>query len=199
MKQIQNYDKVTEAGEFKQLKPGIYPLVITDVKDNAEKEYLEIYYEIADGENKGYFAAAKEALGKDISKECRSYKESALPFFKAFIVAVEKSNQGYSFVKTWDESTLKGKYVIGVFGEEEYLDNDHNLKVICALQEFRSIPAFKEGKLKVPELKKLPEDQRPKEVVAGTAPINTATPDQAPANNAATIETPDLDKVEFPW
>lgn len=198
MKPIQGYDAITEAGEVKQLTPGIYPLVITDVIDKPENEYLEVYYDIADGEFKGYFAAAKAALGKDISKECRSYKENALSFFKGFIVAVEKSNNNYHW--DWDEKKLKGKFVMGVFGLEEYVPTGGNeVKVICALQDFRSIPAFKEGRIKVPELKKLPEDQRPKpqpQVVKPAAPVNTATPDQKPADS---VELPGMENVEFPW
>lgn len=158
MKPIQGYDQINEAGELKPLTPGFYLLKITDVVDVPEKEYLEIYFDIAQGDFKDYYAAAKASIGKDISKECRSYKSNALPFFKGFIVAVEKSNPGYQW--DWDEKKLVNKYVVGVFGEEEYL-KDNEVKVITALQEFRSIPAFKEGKLKVPELKKLPEEQKP--------------------------------------
>jgi len=159
MKPIVGYDQINEAGELKVLTKGIYPLVITDVVDVPEREYLEVYYDICQGEFKGYFAAAKASIGRDISKECRSYKESALPFFKGFIVAIEKSNPGYQW--DWDEKKLIGKFVVGVFGEEEYVDKNNEVKVIVALQEFRSLPAYKEGKLKVPELKKLPESERP--------------------------------------
>lgn len=159
MKPIVGYDQINEAGELKRLVPGIYLLKITDVVDVPDREYLEVYYDIAAGDFKDYFAAAKANIGRDISKECRSYKETALSFFKGFIVAVEKSNPGYNW--DWDEKKLIGKYVVGVFGEEEFLGKDNEVKVTTALQEFRSIPAYKEGKLKVPELKKLPEEQKP--------------------------------------
>ena len=48
-----------------------------------------------------------------------------------------------------------GKNVMAVFGEEEYLDKEGNVKIGTKLVEFRSLEAFKEGKIKVPELKKL--------------------------------------------
>lgn len=158
MKPIAGYDAINEAGELKSLVKGIYPLVITNIVNNEDREYLEVYYDVVKGDFKGYFAMAAKNIGRDISKEIRSYKETALPFFKAFITAVEKSNNGYSW--DWDERKLIGKYIIGVFGEEEYV-KDGEVKVSVKLREFRSVEAYKEGKIKVPELKKLPESERP--------------------------------------
>lgn len=157
MRQIPNFDQVQETGERKQLKPGIYPLVITDVVDVPDKEYLEVYFDITDGEFKNYFNDLSKNAGKDYSRTIRSYKESALPFFKSFITAVEKTNSSYKW--DWNEKSLKGKNVIGVFGEEEYLNKDNEVAVMCRLQEFRSLEAYQQGKLKVPELKKLQQEE----------------------------------------
>lgn len=178
MKPIVGYDKINEAGEFINVKPGIYPAVITDVIDKPENEYLEVYFDIVDGEFKGHFAEMKKAMNKDVSKEIRSYKTGALPFFKAFITAVEKSNAGYQW--NWDEKTLKGKFIVAVFGEEEFKNDKGEVKVSCRVQEFRSIPAFKEGKLKVPELKKLKTDPSSVQPVPAT-------------------ETPAIDLTEVNW
>ena len=100
---------------------------------------------------------------KDSSRSIRSYKTNALPFFKAFITAVEKTNQGYHW--DWDEKKLIGKNVIAIFGEEEYLDNEGNVKIATRVTEFRSIEAYNEGKLKAPELKKLPEEEKKPEPI----------------------------------
>jgi hypothetical protein len=89
---------------------------------------------------------------KDFSKTTRSYKRTALSFFKGFITAVENSNPGYKW--DWDEKKLVGKNVIAVFGEEEYL-KDGQVKTSVKLVEFRSLDAYKEGKIKVPEIKRL--------------------------------------------
>jgi len=154
MKPIQGYDLVNEAGDFKRLPAGIYGVKITKVVDVPEKEYLEIYCDIAKGEFANYFKTMVDNGLKDTSRDIRSYKQNALPFFKAFITAVEKTNPGYHW--DWDEQKLVGKNVIAVFGEEEYLDKEGNVKVRTSVQEFRSLEAFQQGKLKVPELKKLP-------------------------------------------
>lgn len=150
MRPIEGYEQITEAGEFKPLVKGIYPLIIKDAVEVADKEYLTFSLDIVKGEFKDYF----KNIGLNY---IRSYKENALPFFKAFMTAVEKSNSGY--IWNWEEKTLINKYVMGVFGEEEYVANDGTIKVKVVLVECRSVEAFKEGKIKIPELKKLTQEQ----------------------------------------
>lgn len=159
MKPIEGYDLVNEAGEFKRLPAGVYGVKITNVVDVPEKEYIEVYCDITKGEYANYFKALVDSGLKDTSRHIRSYKSTALPFFKAFITAVEKTNPNYKW--DWDEKKLVGKNVIAVFGEEEYLDNEGNVKVATRVVEFRSLEAFKEGRITVPPLKKLPESERP--------------------------------------
>ena len=163
MKPIEGYDLVNEAGEFKRLPAGIYGVKITNVVDVPEKEYLEVYCDITKGEYANYFKTLVDSGLKDTSRSIRSYKTNALSFFKGFITAVEKTNAGYKW--DWDEKKLIGKNVIGVFGEEEYL-KDGEVKVGTKLVEFRSLEAYQQGRIKVPELKKLPET----EVLSETTP-----------------------------
>ena len=160
MKPIEGYDLISEAGEFKRLPAGIYGVKITKVVDNPANEYLEVYCDIAqDGEFKNYFETLVKSGMTDTSRSFRSYKQNALPFFKAFITAVEKTNPGYHW--DWDEQKLVGKKVMAVFGEEEYKANDGSVKIATRCVEFRSYEAFKEGRIKVPELKKLEEPAAP--------------------------------------
>ncbi len=158
MKPIENYDKINEAGEFVRLPAGIYGVRITKVVDNPANEYLEVYCDIIKGEYANYFKSLTDAGLTDTSKTFRSYKPNALPFFKAFITAVEKTNPGYHW--DWDETKLVGKNVMAVFGEEEYEANDGTIKVATRCVEFRSLDAFKEGKIKVPELKRLERQEK---------------------------------------
>ena len=60
--------------------------------------------------------------------------------FKTFCTAVEHSNTGFKMV--WGEqfcNALKGKAVGGVFGEEEYIGNDGEVKTARKLFWFRGI------------------------------------------------------------
>lgn len=157
MKPIEGWDLINEAGEFKRLPPGIYGVKITSVKNNEQGQYFEITCDITKGEYANYFKSQVDAGLKDSSKTLRSYKTAALPFFKAFITAVEKTNPGYQW--DWDEQKLVGKNVIAVFGEEEYKANDGSIKVATRVVEFRSLEAYQQGKITVPELKKLPPEE----------------------------------------
>lgn len=163
MKPIEGYDLVTEAGDIERLPAGIYGVKITKVVDHPNEEYIEIYSDITKGEYANYFKTLEDSGMTNTSRHLRSYKTKAVPFFKAFITAVEKTNPGYKW--DWDEQKLVGKNVMAVFGEEEYKTKDGNVIVVTNLVEFRSLEAYKEGKITVPPLKKLPpEPEQPKPV-----------------------------------
>ena len=150
----------SEVVESIRLVPGAYPVQIKEVTDIPEKEYLEIKFDIVkDKTYAGWFSKSEEQFGvwPNAGIYRASYKETATRFFKAFITAVQKSNQGY--VWNWNEQSLKGKYFVAVMGEEEYEDNEGNIKVSVKLRETRSIEAYQKGDIKIPELKKLKKQE----------------------------------------
>jgi len=152
-----NLDDVQES--VKNIIPGAYICRITGVIDHPDREYLEINFDIAEGEYKNYYSDLfKQFGGNWRGRIYRSYKEKAMVFFKAFIVAVEKSNPGYTW--NWDENSLINRLVVVVFGEEEYLWEDE-LRINVKPQDTRSIEALREGKIKLPTLKKLPPAPAP--------------------------------------
>lgn len=152
MKKI-NWKEVKDAQEYEKLLPGGYICQITAVKDEPEKEYLKIEYDIADGKMKGHFKELYDNAGFWGGNFIKSYKEKAQPFFKAFLTAVGKSNSGFQFND--DENTLRGKFVGLVLGEEEYQANDGSVKTRLYVDEIRSIDRIKSGDYKVPQLKRL--------------------------------------------
>lgn len=148
MKPIQGYEDARDFSEIESLPVGPQACVITDVVDHPDKSYLEVKFDIVKGDYKGWFKSLEQNIKVWRGVLNRSYKESALGFFKAFITAVEKSNKGYDFVGSgWNEKSLIGKYVYVNFREEEYL-KDGQVKVAVLPFEFRSIEAFNEGKIK---------------------------------------------------
>jgi len=148
-----NLENVQEAAEYKKVTPGGYVCGITSVKDVTDKEYLKIEYEIAEGEFKGYYRELEASKGFWGASFIKSYKESALPFFKAFITSVEKSNNGFKFAN--DETKLRGKYVGLVLGEEEYRGNDGSIKTRLYVDQVHSVDKIKSGDFKVPAFKPL--------------------------------------------
>lgn len=158
------YDNTEESGQgIAPLKKGIYVCKVLDFEDVEDKQYLKIKFDIAQGEFKDYFKKANDAFKewKNNGYFYRSYKPSAYSFLKNFVTALEKSNDGYNFKKTQgDFREFVGKLFVGVFGEEEipYADDQGNPIVTVKLQSVRSIEAMKEGKITIPELKKLSDE-----------------------------------------
>ena len=97
MKNI-NWNDVQEATERRDLPVGGYVAGICKATDEPAKERLNIEWEVAEGEFKGYWREQTASLierGKLNpgewawgGKTIKSYKEKALPFFKGFITAV---------------------------------------------------------------------------------------------------------------
>ena len=160
MKQINNFENVqATTGEFAKLSTGGYICKITLADDipmgaNGKGDYLKIEYDIAVGEFKDYYKEQYEKFGNFWGGTFfRSYKEKALGMFKHFIECVEKSNSG--FVWTWDEKTLMGKVVGLVLAEEEYENNNGEIKTRLYVAQVKTVEEIKNGDFKVPELKKV--------------------------------------------
>lgn len=202
MKKISGYDKIQESGSFKKLPVGGYIVKILSAIDVPEKEYLRISFDIAEGPNKGFFAEEYKNNTREDKKWpnagtfVRSYKEKALPMMKGFTTAVEKSNKNYTW--NFDESTLKGKLVGLVIGEEEYVNSSGKMRTRTYVDAVRSVDIIREGKFEVPELKKLSADK-----VAASAPA-ASQPFQNPFDNddaapAVVNENPWDDSDENPF
>lgn len=80
-----------------------------------------------------------------------SLKEEHLSMLKSLTTAVENSNTGFKF--DMDESKLKGKKIVGVFGWEEYEKQDGTIGVATKLTQIRSIDKLND--IKIPKVKKL--------------------------------------------
>lgn len=157
MKKI-DMTNVQASGEFSRPTAGAYICKITDVKDISDREYLKIFYDIDEGEFKGYYTEMRsnhpdwDWAGAYV----RSYKETALGMLKRFCNAVSKSNGNYVFdagAVNSDETTLIGKRVGIIFQEEEYYGNDGNIRT--RIKPLREFEVDKLADQKVPELKRL--------------------------------------------
>lgn len=172
MKKIENFEQVKASGEFDSLKPGGYIGVLYKVEDESDKEYLKVFFDIAEGEFTGYYKNLYSQFDFWGGVFIRSYKEKALSMFKGFIKAVEESNVGY--VWNWDESTLKGKKVGLILQEEEYVPTGGahagELRTRLIVQKVVNVETIKSGKYKVPELKKLDKYTAPTVQTQPTAP-----------------------------
>ena len=172
MKPIKNYNAVQASGDFERLPAGGYVIKITAAQDNDDKQYLRIVYDIAEGPEAGRYK--NEDAEHDYRHSfVRSYKESALGMFKAFILAVDGAN-GTNFndriEKGFPEHELVGKLLGVLFGYEEYEANDGTVKERLRLVRFLNIEQVRAGDFKVPDLKKL-EGKPAAAPVAGFTPF----------------------------
>ena len=154
MEIIKDFDKVEAKGmeDFKSLPIGAYECVIIGgaVHTNQEsgKNSFKVAVDIASGEFKDYFKKRYDANTNEDKKwdnnavRYLAYEGDNVSYFKGFITCVENSNPGYKW--NWDETTLKGKKICGVFQYEEYEKQDGTRNVKVRLNKFRSMDKIKE-------------------------------------------------------
>lgn len=158
-----------EYTEFEKPKAGGYVCIITGVEDVPDREYLKVYYDIADGEFKGYYTDLKKRMGWDMPYFFKSYKDTAMSFFKGFVTSIEETNKGFK----WDgetESMFVKKGVGLVFGEELYTNSKGESKKRLIVDSVHSANAIRNGDFKIPELK----DSRKPVAPASDNPFSTS-------------------------
>lgn len=180
---VQNYND----GSFEQLPAGVYCCKICQVKDEPDREYLYLEYDIAEGEHKGYFERLSDRAGFWGGRIYLSYKDKAESIFKRALKAINVSNGSYIFNpygdgKNSDEKTLIGKIFWVVLHEEEYERNDGSTgtRITASATAFINEQQAKEGKFNKKLLEKTSARRR--------------------ADTQTTAETPDfMDAVDNPF
>ena len=172
-------DTPASTGDFKRLPAGGYVIRITEVEDKDDKEYLNITFDIAEGEHKGFYSDEWGKEHKFAHTFVRSYKEKALGMFKGFLKAVDDSN-GTTFVekaeKGFPEQQLVGKGVGILLGYEEYVNDRGEIRERSRVAATRSVDAIRSGDYKIPELKKI----APAADIPATAPEGFTADDELP-------------------
>lgn len=148
-----NWAEVEESSPYQRPPAGGYVARIVDVEDVPAREYLNVVYDIAEGEWAGFYSDEFGRRNPWAHRFVRSYKESAHGMFKAFLSRVEESNPGFT-VSEWqrrsDERELVGLEVGIVLQYEDYTsdrgEDRDRLQVVdvYAAQDIRS------GDFKVP-------------------------------------------------
>lgn len=155
MEKINNWNEVEAKGmeDFKALPIGAYECIIKEAEvhknPETEKESFKVAVDIATGEYKDYFQKRYDNNNNSNKKwdnnatRYLAFQGDNVAYFKGFITCVENSNVGYTW--NWDETTLKGKKICGVFQYEEYEKQDGSKAVKVRLNKFRSLEKMKEA------------------------------------------------------
>ena len=154
-------------GDFERLPAGGYVVRITAVSDVPAKEYLDVVFDIAEGERKGFYSDEWGASHPFAHHVVLSYKPAALGMFKGRLKAIDESNRT-NFVEAAEsglnEQALVGKIVGAIIGYEEYESNQGDVRERTYVKQLVAAEKIRSGAFKVPELKKLaskPADTTP--------------------------------------
>ena len=159
---MKNIDwKEIDESAFDRLPAGAYVASIVEVKDVPEREYLNVVYDIAEGEYEGFYSDEFGRNNEWAHRFVRSYKESARGMFKAFLMRLEESNPGFT-VAGWQEGCDERRLVgleVGILLQTELYTNSRGedrerlaCVGVCASQDIRN------GDYRLPE----PKDRREK-------------------------------------
>ena len=171
MEKLEGYEQAQAlTGEYETLEAGGYICKIIAAKEETSrtnKKMLVLALDIAEGEKKDFFKKRFEENKKnntDPTKEIKwpaggTYRQmlegdKALGYLKGLMTSLEASNNGFKW--DWDEKKLKSLKCGAIFGEEEYERMDGSVGTTTKVKFIRTVEAIKEGKFKIPEIKKLP-------------------------------------------
>lgn len=152
----QNWTDVSESTPFEKLPAGGYVVRILNVEDVPSREYLNIYYDIAEGPYAGFFDDDFGRANMWKHRFVRSYKDSASGMFKAFLTRLEDCNPQFSVAK-WqvrsDERELIGLLLGIVLQYEDYTNESGDDKERMNMVGVYSIEDIRSGNYKLPERK----------------------------------------------
>lgn len=164
---------------------GGYVLTIINATEKAEKQYFQIEWDYNEGEWAGHNRKIATDNNWGLPRLFRSYKPSALGMLKHFLLALEKSNRGWTMDR-WNSlpdaqqtPALNGLIFGAVIGEEEYINKAGKLKVRQYIADTLPAADVRAGKFEVPALKKLKGNDSSAtpasaaEIPATTAPVET--------------------------
>ena len=148
------WTEVEAVGTSRMLPAGGYVAKIVDVEDVESKEYLRFTYDIAEGQQKGFFEADDRVYTHQF---VRSYKETARGFMKRFLDCVDGSNADFK-LEGWDNDPddLKGKLVGIIVQREDYTNNDGEDRARMNVEDFAKADDIRNGRFVLPE----PKDNR---------------------------------------
>lgn len=144
-------------GDFTRLPAGPYVAKIVSANDNAMKEYVEVVFDIAEGEHANHY---NDDWGKNhpyAHHFFMSYKDTALGMLKGRLEAIQSSNPGFDPFAAWDAGRLDmfTNRLVGInLQEEEY---DYAGEVKTRMNVCQIVPAqdVRDGKVKKRDIKAL--------------------------------------------
>jgi len=177
MKSI-NWNNVQSSsdGEYSPLPAGPYVAHIIDMNDNPSREYVEVVYDIAEGEHAGYYGDEWGKSHPYAHHFFMSYKDTALGMLKGRLEAIAASNPGFDPFAAWDAGRVDMfvNRLIGInLQEEEYERRDGETGVRLNACQVVDAQRVRDGKVK----------PRPRKTLAGNKPSGAKPSSSLPVYN----------------
>lgn len=153
-----NTVQASTEGEFKQLPAGPYVARITEATDNDQREYVEVVFDIAEGEHKGFYGDEWGQSHPYAHHFFMSYRDTALGMLKGRLQAIQESNPGFDAFAAWDAGRLDmfRNRLVGVnIQEEEYEKNDGSVGTRMNVCQVASADKVRSGAIKARPKKEL--------------------------------------------
>lgn len=181
IKRFEGYESTKAYGDSVQLPRGAYvcKIIGTKIIDTDYGQSVKVALDIAEGEFAGFFKAKFDANTSEDKKWGCSYllgipKDDGTcedgwtkRKFKTFTDALEDSNSGYHF--DWDETKFNGKLIGVLFNYREYVGTDGNVYSTANAAQVATIANVREGNIKLPQDKLLPDSARPSQSLQNSA------------------------------
>ena len=154
-----NWNNITASsdGGFTPLPAGPYVARIVGMTDNESREYVEVVFDIAEGEHAGYYSDDWGKSHPYAHHFFLSYKDSALGMLKGRLNAIAKSNPGFDPEAAWNAGRLDmfANRLVGInLQEEEYERNDGETGTRLNVCQVIDAQMVRDGKVK-------PRDKKP--------------------------------------
>ena len=192
---MRDYEEATAStGDYQRMGAGGYVAQIQAVRTDGpasygkgridyvnSKEYVKLIYDIAEGDFAGRFSDDYwSGEDKDYAHQIfLSWKNMGA--FKGNIQALDESNPGFDALAAFQADRWElfiGKKVGIVVGEEEYRGNDGTVKTRLGFPRLKSIQDIRAGKFKVPEPKKLKDDDQGYNAAPAKADVSESVYDE---------------------
>lgn len=146
-----NVDVATMGGS--KLPAGGYVIKVQKVEDDEKNEFLNVVYDIAEGEHAGHYSDDFAKQRPYIHSFRRYYRDSAAGYFAQFLHAMEESTPNFS-IESWQRTCnpfeLEGNVLGAIFQNEHYTNTRGEDKE--RLNLYACVPAqvIREGRFEVP-------------------------------------------------
>lgn len=143
MRKPKNYDQVEVNTGWEPLEVGGHYLEILSVEERMSKNnqsMLVVMFDTAANDKQPKYFRSNHEKGRyyqGTTYILNTDDEWAVRRLKQFVTSVEHSNPGFEF--DWNINSFRGKKVGGVFGQEEYINQNNEVKTSVKLRWFCGI------------------------------------------------------------